>query len=84
MRAICFDLDGTLLRGTTVSRLLGRHLGNGAEIDSLERRFAAHQISNTVVADVSASHFRGLTRAAMWEVLRTGTWMNGIDETGAS
>ncbi|HEY6559477.1 MAG TPA: hypothetical protein VI072_19475 [Polyangiaceae bacterium] len=27
MKAICFDLDGTLLRGTTVSRLLGEHLG---------------------------------------------------------
>jgi phosphoserine phosphatase len=81
MKAICFDLDGTLLRGTTVSRLLGEHLGYTAEIEDLERRFAAHEISNTVVADSSARHFRGFTRKAMWEVLAGGTWIRGIGET---
>ena len=81
MKAICFDLDGTLLRGTSVSRLLGEHLGHAAEIDELERRFAAHEISNNVVADSSARHFRGLTKRAMWDLLSGGTWISGIGET---
>ena len=81
MRAVCFDLDGTLLRGTSVSRLLGTSLGYAAEIDELERRFAAHEISNTVVADSSACHYRGLTRKAMWDVLSGATWIHGIGDT---
>jgi phosphoserine phosphatase len=81
MRAVCFDLDGTLLRGTTVSRLLGASLGYATELDELERRFAAHEISNTVVADSSACHYRGHTRKAMWDVLSDATWINGIGET---
>jgi phosphoserine phosphatase len=81
MKAICFDLDGTLLRRTTVSRLLGERLGHAAEIEELERRFASHEISNSVVADSSASHFRGRARSAMWDVLREGTWIEGISET---
>ena len=34
-----FDLDGTLLRGTTVSLLLAEWLGQAAEIAELERAF---------------------------------------------
>jgi phosphoserine phosphatase len=47
---VVFDLDGTLLHGTTVSLLLAEWLGQAAEITELERTFHAHEISNRVVA----------------------------------
>jgi hypothetical protein len=47
---VAFDLDGTLLRGTTVSLLLAQWLGQAEEISELERAFQAHEISNSVVA----------------------------------
>jgi phosphoserine phosphatase len=81
VKAVCFDLDGTLLRGTTVSKLLAKHLGHLDVVEELERRFAAREISNSVVADVSASHFRGVGRADVWKVLRNADWIPGIRET---
>jgi phosphoserine phosphatase len=57
---VVFDLDGTLLRGTTVSLLLAQWLGRGDAIAELERAFHAHEISNSVVADTSAAWFAGL------------------------
>jgi phosphoserine phosphatase len=51
---VVFDLDGTLLRGSSVSLLLAQWLGRGEEITELERAFHAHEISNSVVADTSA------------------------------
>ena len=48
---VVFDLDGTLLRGTTVSLLLAQWLGREGEVSELERAFRAHEISNSVVAE---------------------------------
>ena len=39
-----FDMDGTLLRGTTASLQIARHLGCMEELAGLEARFAAGQI----------------------------------------
>lgn len=47
----CFDLDGTLVRGTTVSQHLADRLGQSEQMAELERRYAAGEISNAVVAE---------------------------------
>lgn len=78
---VVFDLDGTLLRGTSVSLLLARWLGQGEEIAELERAFHAHEISNCVVADTSAAWFAGRRMAEVWRVLVDGPWIGGMDET---
>lgn len=78
---VVFDLDGTLLRGTTVSVLLAQWLGRGEEIAELERQFQAHEISNTVVADTSAGWLTGRTKAHAWRVLAQGRWIDGMTET---
>lgn len=78
---VVFDLDGTLLRGTTVLRLLAEWLGRAEEIAGLERAFHAHEISNSVVADTSAGWFAGQSTAEVWRVLTDGPWIDGMAET---
>jgi phosphoserine phosphatase len=78
---VVFDLDGTLLRGTTVSLLLAEWLGQTAEIAELERAFHAHEISNRVVADTSAGWLAGKSTAEAWKVLASGHWIDGMAET---
>ncbi len=78
---VVFDLDGTLLRGSTVSLLLARWVGREDEMDELERAFHAHEISNRVVADTSAGWLAGRSVDEAWRVLRSGLWIEGIAET---
>jgi phosphoserine phosphatase len=78
---VVFDLDGTLLHGTTVSLLLAEWLGQAAEIVELERAFHAHEISNRVVADTSAGWLAGKSTAEAWRVLTNGHWIDGMAET---
>jgi phosphoserine phosphatase len=78
---VVFDLDGTLLRGSTVSLLLARWVGREEEMDELERAFHAHEISNRVVADTSAGWLAGRSVDEAWRVLRSGRWIEGIAET---
>ena len=78
---IVFDLDGTLLRGTSVSLLLAQWLGQAEEMAELERAFHAHEISNSVVADTSAGWLAGRSTADAWRVLTDGTWIAGMAET---
>jgi phosphoserine phosphatase len=78
---VVFDLDGTLLRGSTVSLLLGEWLGQTQNIAELERAFRAHEISNSVVADTSAGWLAGQRPADAWRVLSDGPWIDGMAET---
>lgn len=78
---VVFDLDGTLLRGTSVSLMLAEWLGRTREIAELERAFHAHEIPNSVVADVSAGWFAGQHTADVWRVLTEGPWIAGMAET---
>jgi phosphoserine phosphatase len=64
---VFFDLDGTLLRGTSVSVLTADWLGRGGALDELERRYRDGLISNAVVAETSASWFAGRTLAEVGE-----------------
>lgn len=78
---VVFDLDGTLLRGTSVSLMLAEWLGRTREIAELERAFHAHEISGSVIADVSAGWFAGQHTADVWGVLAEGPWIAGMAET---
>jgi len=78
---VVFDLDGTLLRGTSVSLLSAEWLGRGEVIESLERRFRAGEISNSEVADTSAGWFAGVSPEEVWVALESAPWIDGIEET---
>ena len=78
---VVFDLDGTLLRNTTVLRLLAQHFGQAEAVAELERAFVAGEISNRVVADRSATWLVGRTTSEIRKVLAAGSWIDGIGET---
>jgi phosphoserine phosphatase len=78
---VAFDLDGTLLRRTTVALLLAAHLGQTETLDELERAFVAGEISSRAVADASAAGLAGRTTSEIASVLAAGSWIDGIDDT---
>jgi phosphoserine phosphatase len=78
---VVFDLDGTLLRRTTVSLLLAEHLGEADTINELERAFAAGEISNRAIAEASAACYAGRTTSEIEAVLAAASWIEGIEET---
>jgi phosphoserine phosphatase len=78
---VVFDLDGTLLRRSTVSLLLAEHLGQAETINELERAFVAGEISSRAIADASAASYAGRTTSEIESVLAAASWIDGIDET---
>jgi phosphoserine phosphatase len=77
---VVFDLDGTLLRGTTVSLYLAERMGHGAELAELERRFLAGEITNSVVADASAPWFVDHETKSIQAWLAEASWIDGMAE----
>src|SRR5262249_26133773 len=80
-RLACFDLDGTLVQGTSVSQFLADQLGQSEPMAELERLYAAGEISNSVVADEQASAYAGIPLEEIVTQLADIPCIQGIDET---
>jgi phosphoserine phosphatase len=80
-RLACFDLDGTLVRGTTVSQHLADRFGQSEQMAELERRYATGKISNSVVAEEQARNYRGIPLPQVVEKLSDIVCIDGIDAT---
>jgi phosphoserine phosphatase len=78
-RLACFDLDGTLVRGTTVSQHLADQLGQGERMAELEQRYASGRISNAVVAEEQARSYRGIPLAKVISKLSDIPCIAGVD-----
>ena len=78
---VAFDLDGTLLRGTSVSMCLAQAMGYGESLRDLERRYASGAISNREVAEHTAPWFTGVAPSEVGAMLMTAPWMAGVHET---
>ncbi|MFB9838084.1 HAD family hydrolase [Actinoallomurus acaciae] len=78
-----FDMDGTLLAGTTAGLQIARHLGSTAELVELEARFAAGEIDTRGFAAAIHELWRDLTPSAVAEVFAAGPWLTGIREVCA-
>jgi phosphoserine phosphatase len=83
-RLACFDLDGTLVRGTSVSQHLADRFGQADRMAELERRYAAGEISNSVVAEEQARGYRGISLSRIVEKLDDIPCIEGIDATLAA
>jgi phosphoserine phosphatase len=83
-RLACFDLDGTLVTGTTVSQHLADHFGQNEQMAELERRYAAGEISNSVVADLQARIYRCTPLPKLVAKLADIACIAGIDATLAA
>lgn len=77
----CFDLDGTLVTGTSVSQHLADRLGQSEQMAALERRYAAGEISNSVVAEETATNYRGIPLEKVVAHLSDIPCIRGIDAT---
>lgn len=80
-RLACFDLDGTLVRRTTVSQHLADRFGRSKQMAELERRYATGEISNSVVAEEQARTYRGIPLPQVVEKLSDIACIEGIDST---
>jgi phosphoserine phosphatase len=82
-KAVIFDLDGTLVRCTTVCLHLSDWLGHRDLIERLEHEYEDGQIDNTQVAAQDASFYEGRLRSEAWEQLADIPVIGGIEETVA-
>ncbi|OLT54606.1 hypothetical protein BJF89_16455 [Corynebacterium sp. CNJ-954] len=79
-----FDMDGTLLRGTSASLLLAEHLEVVDEVHDLERASAAGKLSNREFHRRTHRLWQGrLTPEAIHDVFTSAPWMNGLAEVFA-
>lgn len=56
----CFDLDGTLVMGTSVCLHLAEKLGHLDQLAQLESRYTSGEVSNSLVADGLGPYYAGL------------------------
>ena len=83
-RLACFDLDGTLVRGTTVSQHLADRFGQSELMAELERRYATGEISNSLVAQETARTYRDIPLPQVVAELSDISCIEGIDVTLAT
>ena len=57
---VCFDLDGTLIPGTTSSRHLATVLGHAEALDAYEAAYAEGRVTNREVSEFDARWYQGL------------------------
>jgi len=78
----CFDLDGTLITGTTACQhLADTWLGHSTVMAELERRYAAFEISNLDVAIADGTYYAGRALADVERYLASVPRIAGISET---
>ena len=80
-RLASFDLDGTLVTGTSICQHLGIRLGHRNVIEELEAQYAAGEITNREVADRDASYYRGRRVSEIREALESVPIIGGAEET---
>lgn len=78
-----FDMDGTLLRGTTASLELSRHLDRLPPLHDLEDRFARNEISTPDFAAAIRELWHDLTPDTVAMVAADAPWIDGISEVCA-
>lgn len=79
-----FDLDGTLIRGTTTLLHIGRKLGRRAETEALVQGYENYRLSNVEVTDRAAELFAGRTEDELAAMLVDCPRLLGISESVAT
>ncbi len=78
-----FDMDGTLLRGTTAAIEISRRIGHLEPMAELERAFAAEEISPSDFAVEMRELWAELTAELVAEVVAEAPWIDGIEDVCA-
>lgn len=77
-RLACFDLDGTLVFGTSTCLHLAAQLGHLELLTQLESQYAKGEISNAQVADGDGPYYKGQTVATIAAHLDTIPIIDGV------
>jgi len=75
-----FDMDGTLLRGTTAATEISRRVGGLEALADLERGFAAQEITAAEFAVATHTLWGEVTGELVAEVVAAAPWIEGIEE----
>jgi phosphoserine phosphatase len=75
-----FDMDGTLLRGTSAPIEISRRIGRVEPLAELERGFAAEEITATEFALATRELWHDLTAEIVAEVVADAPWIEGIED----
>jgi phosphoserine phosphatase len=78
-----FDMDGTLLSGTSASMLVSRHLGCVPQLLALEEEFATGTMPTHAFSLVAAELFQGVTDEVADEVFAAAPWIRNINKVTA-
>ncbi|MFC5747565.1 HAD family hydrolase [Actinomadura rugatobispora] len=78
-----FDMDGTLLTGTTANLEVARQLGTLPELHALEARFSAGDIDTRAFSAEIHRLWRHLTPDHVTAAYTAGPWLNGIRDVCA-
>jgi len=78
-----FDMDGTLLRGTTASLEIARRLGCLPDLADLEASFGAGALSTRDFAVAICRIWSALTLSDVAEVFSAAPWISGLAEVMA-
>lgn len=81
--AVCFDIDGTLVPGTTSGAFLAERLGHGDVVRHAEARYEEGLIGNLEVCRIDALGWAGHTETEVAEWLSDMPLIDGIAETVA-
>jgi phosphoserine phosphatase len=81
--AVFFDVDGTLVPGTSSSVHLAGHLGHRAELAAAEDAYAAGTMDNREVSELDAAGWAGATERQVRALLDDLPLVAGIAQTAA-
>ncbi|MGF7238928.1 MAG: HAD family hydrolase [Frankia sp.] len=75
-----FDMDGTLLCGSTAAMEVARRTGHSEALRALEARFEAREIDTETFMESIYVMWQGLTPAMVAEAFAASPWLLGIRE----
>ncbi|MEU5882963.1 HAD-IB family phosphatase [Spirillospora sp. NPDC047279] len=78
-----FDMDGTLLTGSTANLEVARRLGTLTELHDLESRFAAGDLDTRAFSAAIHALWDTLTPADVAAAYADGPWLEGIADVAA-
>ncbi|MGH3672746.1 MAG: haloacid dehalogenase-like hydrolase, partial [Pseudonocardiaceae bacterium] len=81
---VVFDLDGTLLRGTTASLVIAESMGRRAAAEELERLYRPREVASYEWTAREAALFAGTHPEQIRDHLRGAPWIGGLRETFAA
>ena len=76
-----FDLDGTLVRGTSTGGFLAQKMGHAAAMLAAEELYAQGKVPNDYVSTLDGEYYQGYTKARIFELLADIPEIAHIGET---